>query len=111
MSDEDPNEELYFNLPRGIEEKEIGMAIAAGNNRLALEIARDTAEKICRAKGTVTSDDVRRHLRLKPSDVRDSQNWIGSIFRTKTFVWTGDRIKSTIIRNHAAEIKVWRLKF
>ncbi|MAH51793.1 hypothetical protein CMI37_38610 [Candidatus Pacearchaeota archaeon] len=103
-------EQLELDLSAGIELRDMGMALAAGNNRMALEIARGAAEKICREKGVVTSDDVRQRLGLNPSDIRDSQNWMGSIFRVPQFIWTGERVKSRIPRNHAAEIKVWTLK-
>ena len=103
-------EQLTLDLSAGLELREMGMALAAGNNARALEIARDVAVGIAQEQGTVTSDDVRYRLNLRPSNIRDSQNWMGSIFRDRRFVWTGRRIKSRIARNHAAEIKVWALR-
>jgi len=101
--------QLELDLGGSIELREIGMARAAQSRQEMLEIARAVAEEIAREQGTVTSDDVRYRLNLAPSNIRDSQNWMGSIFRGGAFVWTGEYINSKIRRNHAAPIKVWRL--
>ena len=102
-------DQLELSLGKGVVLREQGMNLAAMNNKEKLEAAREVAVEIAREKGEVTSDDVRYHLNLKPSDRRDSQNWMGSIFRDRRFAYTGRRIKSKIARNHAAEIKVWCL--
>ena len=100
--------QLQLDLDGGRELREIGMARAAQSRQEMLEIARAVAEEIAREQGTVTSDDVRYRLNLAPSNIRDSQNWIGSIFRGGGFIWTGDYVNSKIRRNHAAPIKVWK---
>ena len=100
-------DQLELSLGKGVVLREQGMNLAAMNNKEKLDIAREVAVEIAREKGEVTSDDVRYHLNLKPSDRRDRQNWMGSIFRDRRFSYTGRRIKSKIARNHAAEIKVW----
>jgi len=102
-------DQLELSLGKSVVLREQGMNLAAMNNKEKLEAAREVAVEIAREKGEVTSDDVRYHLNLKPSDRRDSQNWMGSIFRDRRFAYTGRRIKSKIARNHAAEIKVWCL--
>ena len=102
-------DQLELSLGKGVVLREQGMNLAAMNNKEKLEAAREVAVEIAREKGEVTSDDVRYRLNLKPSDRRDSQNWMGSIFRDRRFSYTGRRIKSKIARNHAAEIKVWCL--
>jgi hypothetical protein len=102
-------EQLEFNLDSGLELKKLGMALAANNNTMLLKISRNAAERIALERGVVTSDDVRVHLNLRPNAKRDSNNWMGSIFRDKRFVWTGHYINSKLPLNHAAPIKVWRL--
>ena len=103
--------QLELDLGAAIEQRGLGMAraAAAGDNRKMLALSRDVAEEIARLNGVVTSDDVRYRLNLAPSNKRDSQNWMGSIFRDSRFTWTGDYVNSKIRRNHAAPIKVWRL--
>ena len=102
-------DQLELSLGKSVVLREQGMNLAAMNNKEKLDIAREVAVEIAREKGEVTSDDVRYYLNLKPSNRRDSQNWMGSIFRDRRFSYTGRRIKSKIARNHAAEIKVWCL--
>lgn len=106
---EDEQVQLAFDEERGLQLKEIGMALAAENNKMLLLISREVAEKIAKEKGKVTSDDVRLYLNLRPSAKRDSNNWMGSIFRDRRFTWTGEYVRSKLPLNHAAPIKVWEL--
>ena len=106
---EDEQVQLAFDEERGLQLKEIGMALAAENNKMLLLISREVAEKIAKEKGKVTSDDVRLYLNLRPSAKRDSNNWMGSIFRDRRFTWTGEYVRSKLPLNDAAPIKVWEL--
>ena len=103
--------QLELDLDAAIEQRDLGMAraAAAGDNRKMLALSRDVAEEIARLNGVVTSDDVRYRLNLAPSNKRDSQNWMGSMFKDRRFVWTGKYVKCRIPCNHANNIKVWRL--
>jgi len=101
--------QLELDLDGGVELREEGMARAATNRQEMLELSRDVAEEIARSNGVVTSDDVRYHLNLAPSNKQSSQNWMGSMFRDPRFTWTGDYVNSKIRRNHARPIRVWRL--
>jgi hypothetical protein len=87
-----------------------GMAISAGKNNIPLQKARKVAESLALARsGTVTSDDVSREL----SRLGENGNLgaaAGSIFKTGRWEFTGDRVMSKRITNHAREIKVWKLK-
>jgi len=101
-------DELQMDLLGGLRDKKKGMNQAALPKSEVLELCRDEAERICRRQGTVTSDDVRRALNLAPVGT-NQQNWIGSIFKDKRFVSTGEMVKSTIRRNHGRLLTVWRL--
>ena len=103
--------QLELDLGAAIEQRDIGMAraAAAGDNRKMLALSRDVAEQIAAENGTVTCEDVRAALTLVPQHTRDSQNWMGSMFKDRRFVWTGKYVKCRIPCNHANNIKVWRL--
>ena len=104
--------QLELDLDAAIEQRDLGMAraAAAGNNKKLLAISREVAEQIATEKGTVTCEDVRAALTLMPQHHRrDSQNWMGSMFKDRRFVWTGKYVKCRIPCNHANNIKVGRL--
>ena len=84
--------------------KDEGMARAAENNKTLLTESRDIAVEIARTKGVVTADDVAKYIfprKLGPA--------AGSLFRDRRFTFTGNRVKSTQSKNHARELKVWKL--
>jgi len=83
--------------------KDEGMRIAAENRRHLLTRARQIAMTAAHQNGTVTADDVAKRLdgALGPA--------AGSVFKTKDFIFTGERVRSTQENNHARELKVWRL--
>ena len=103
--------QLELDLGAAIEQRDIGMARASavGDNKRMLALSRDVAEQIATENGTVTCEDVRAALTLVPQHTRDSQNWMGSMFKDRRFVWTGRYVKCKIPWNHANNIKVWRL--
>ena len=86
--------------------KESGMALAAANRpgalstaqRIAIEIAESRPDRTCHM------DLVRERF---PDDLGPAA---GSVFRGSKWVFTGNRIRSTLPANHARELKVWRLK-
>lgn len=101
--------------------KDAGMLKAAKNRKYLLEIARTIARRIALAGGgvsttqpltgkmdlCVTADDVGAEMEAK--GYPDLGPAAGSIFKTKEWVWTGHRIRSNKISNHARELRVWRL--
>jgi len=73
-----------------------------------LSIAREYARTIARERGVVTADDVGRAMRSDglPDSLGPAA---GSLFRGPDWEWTGERKKSTRIKNHSRELRVWRL--
>lgn len=92
--------------------KDEGMALAAEKRQELLHWVREIAVSICRQRGVVTADDVGKYVydkhqidiakRLGPA--------MGSLFKDSRFEFTGSRVKSARKKNHAREVKVWRLK-
>jgi hypothetical protein len=101
--------DVQLNLKLGRELRDQGMNLAAMNRQQALQFARRAAAQLARVNGTVTSDDVRRAIQLGKGR-SNGQNWIGSIFKTPEFVWTGQVVQSALPGNHARLIRVWRLR-
>jgi len=84
--------------------KNSGMELAAENAQDHLSRAREIAASIAlRGNGTCNADQVLMEFpSVSPGP------WCGSIFRGKEWVFTGERIHSSRVSNHAREIKVWR---
>lgn len=101
--------QLRFDLDQGEALRDEGMAMAALTQSELLAEARDEAVRIARAQGYVTIDDVRRAAHVPPGTT-NGQNWIGSVFKDKRFVWTGRMKKSEIPSNHGRMIRVWSLR-
>ena len=102
-----------FDLNTGIQLKQEGMEQAARNRRDMLDEARDIAESIAmqRSDRKITMDAVIHGLikRYGEGAVTVLGNSAGSVFKSGDWEWTGERIKSVRVRNHARELKVWRL--
>lgn len=88
--------------------KESGMTAAAEKRPSDLELAREIARSLCKANGTANADEVGRLLDERHGVVSLGPA-AGSIFKCG-FVFTGRRVRSTRTKNHARELKVWRLK-
>ena len=97
-----------FNFSESMNRKEAGMAAAAASKNIVLDQARSIARLLAAQNGEVTADDVQRELERR--DLPSLGPAAGSLFRTKDFVFTGKRIKSSKISNHAREIRVWALR-
>lgn len=110
MNTQPPNDAPLFDLISGLAKKEEGKALAAANRHDLLEIARDIAVRLAKEYGTVTADDVGRELEKDNIRVEDVGPAMGSLFAGKQWEFTGQRVKSSRVSNHARELKVWRLK-
>lgn len=88
--------------------RDAGMATTELANADFIRTMRAKAIEIAKAKGVVTSDDLRKHaqeLQIGPSH----PNAWGALFRVgKTWRVVG-RIKSKLSSNHSREIRVWAL--
>lgn len=92
--------------------KDEGMAKAARKRTVTLSLARNIAALIAsgRPDRTCTADDVMQGLidvGIQPEELGPAA---GSIFRGKAWEFTGRWINSARVSNHAASIRVWRLK-
>jgi len=105
----EPELQLEFSLAEGRKLRNIGMALAALPRSEQLATARQVAEEICRANGNVCIDEVREALQLEAGP-SNGANWMGSVFRTRTFIWKGEIKYSTYTKNHARMIKLWELR-
>lgn len=88
------------------EARDIGMKRVEQNNARFMHVARETAKRIARRRGTVTADDVRAECPLDPLHY----NAWGPLFCTKDFEFTGEKRKSKLKQGHGNEQKVWRLR-
>ncbi|MCC9603531.1 hypothetical protein LOC67_23525 [Stieleria sp. JC731] len=93
-----------------MDRKERGMQLAANKSDkfpLLLE-ARQIAEALAIAhpKRETNADKVSAVLVARGIDLGPAA---GSLFRGRQWQFTGKRIKSAKVSNHAREIKVWRL--
>ena len=99
-----------FDLLEANQLKETGMTNAMnGSKHLLLDRARHVAKQIAmlRDSRTVSADDVFKAL-AEEGITESLGNAAGSLFRGSEWEFTGERIKSRRISNHAREIKVWR---
>jgi len=73
-----------------------------------LRVARSVAIQVAGFQGTVTAEDVRK--RLEAADIFPRHcNAYGALFKVKDFEFTGDWKKSTVVKHHASDLRVWRL--
>lgn len=98
-----------FNLAAGLEQKEEGLARAAGARKELLGKAKEIAITIALEKGTVTSDDVYRRMEAVGLDPDGLGPAAGAVFRG-SFEFTGQWDKSSRVRNHGSDLRVWQLK-
>lgn len=102
--------QLAFNLDASRTAKASGMGLAAINRESLLSLARKVAVQIAKANGgTCNMDQVSLALIGKGIDPRCLGNAAGSVFKTKDWIFTGERIQSAKVSSHAREVKVWRL--
>lgn len=86
--------------------KERGLDAVEANSDKWVERMRFHARNICKARGQVTCDDLRRQADITKDQPHSPHAW-GSIFRGKGWVCTG-RTQSNYGSNHAREIRTWR---
>ena len=88
--------------------KQMGMESCAAHYRDQLLKAQRIAVDCARAKGTVTSDDVREEAERRGMVLSFGKNWVGSIFRGRGWVKDGFTT-SRHAAGHGRVIAVWRL--
>jgi hypothetical protein len=98
-----------FDAKFGAAARDAGLALASMNNTDFLETARSIARQICRVKGEVTADDVRRETESRGIQPNTSAAW-GALFKSPDFAFSGRYQQSTYISTHAREQRVWVLK-
>ena len=100
-----------FDLVKGESEKAKGMSAASWSRSDLLAEARTIACELAMARETreCHADSVNREMKRRGIPFEDLGPAAGSIFKGRDWVFTGKRIKSARISNHARELKVWRL--
>ena len=97
-----------FDGPKSESLKKRGMSSAAAANSEPLALARSIAVELCHRHGETDADAVGRLLRQRHG-IETLGPSAGSIFKSG-FEFTGKRRRSERKKNHAREIKIWRLK-
>jgi len=100
-----------FDLVEGEKEKATGMSAASWSRSDLLAKARTIACELAIERETreVHADNVYREMKRRGIPFEGLGPAAGSIFKGRDWVFTGKRIKSARISNHARDIKVWRL--
>jgi len=88
--------------------KDAGMLQAEENQPTLVQIARQIAIELCQKNGTTTADEVGQVL-WRDHGIDSLGPAAGSVFRDKRFEFTGRRVRSKRVSNHARELKVWML--
>lgn len=96
-----------FDMTESERRKEVGMDAAATAGMSVLALARKVAKDLCLEHGETNADEVGQVL-WRDYRIKSLGPVAGSIFKDG-FVFTGRRVKSARKKNHAREIKVWRL--
>jgi hypothetical protein len=98
---------MSFDLQQSLAFKELGMGLAADAAEEPLKKARSIAFQIARSGSReCDSDQVFKGL----GEGFPTGPWAGSIFKGQDWEFTGKRIRSSRISNHAREIKIWKLR-
>ena len=88
------------------------MSLLRATRAERIEHARAWARVLIRRHGRTTSRAVRSEMQREGSlDPAESDYWLGAVFRTGEFAWTGEyESYGDAARNiHERTIKVWRL--
>ena len=93
-----------------LEERDRGMAQAAGHNGDILHLARGYAYKHVMAHGTVTIEDVRAALDHALGKGWPGGNWLGSVFKQKRWAPTGRWVQTSHKGGHRRAVREWRLR-
>lgn len=88
-----------------INSKDEAMIILEITRGHLLDKARDVAERICEARGYVTTDDVRQAMAIEPGN----NKWLGAVFKSDEWEKMG-YVTSTVKTSHSRPILKWRLK-
>lgn len=103
-----------FNTEHSTEARDIGMELAATKRAALLNEAREAARLIALAhkRRECTADDVGQWFESLPTPVDIAKELgpsMGSLFKGREWEFTGKRVRSSRVSNHARELKVWRL--
>jgi len=98
-----------FDAYQGESLKRGGQELAADNRADLLDQARGIARSIAaNGDGTCNADQV--GIAMRQAGMEELGPAAGSLFKGKEWEFTGDRVLSTRVSNHARELKVWRYK-
>jgi hypothetical protein len=97
-----------FDWEKSVSRKEHGIDAAAASKSVVLQQAREIAAELCRLYGETDADEVGKVMDERHG-VETMGPAAGAIFR-QGFEFTGRRKTSSRKKNHAREIKIWKLK-
>ena len=99
---------FVFDRQKSDDAKADGMRRAADARPEPLQHARHVARELCEQFGETNADIVGTEMKARYG-IDSLGPAAGSLFKVG-FVFTGRRVRSTRISNHARELKVWRLE-
>lgn len=103
-------QQRLFDQRAGAAARDAGMKQAADRKNSLLEYARGIAYRLALKNGTVTADCVAKSL-VRSGITEDQFGcWMGSLFRGRDFVFTGEFRQSDRVSNHGRYNRVWGLK-
>lgn len=100
--------QITLNLEQGRYLRDRGIELASMRNQTFLETVRSAARMICREKGTVTCDDVRKWASDNNIEPTTPNGW-GALFKSPEFVSVG-YTQSAQVQRHGGILRVWKLK-
>lgn len=98
-----------WSIQDGEARKKAGMSLAAGANARNLARAREIAVQIA-SRHSLRECEAESVGKMLQDEGIAPGPWMGSLFKGGCWEFTGQRIKSSLVTNHARELKVWRLK-
>lgn len=103
---------MEVSLKKGLEQQQLAMDLMETNNDSFIESMRSVARMMCRARGAISTDDLRIWFDMNqaakgiPSPT-SNKVW-GTIFKSKDFVQHGFT-RSRIPHCHGRMIMTWKL--
>jgi hypothetical protein len=100
--------EDLFDLNKGREKRDAGIALVSINNKEFIAEMRKFANDLAKHTGQVHVDDVREYAIAKGIRPNHSNAW-GAVFRGSEFTQSGEYRASRLISNHGHRSPVWIL--
>lgn len=96
-----------FDQAESIAAADRGINAAASHNATLLVEAREVARELAKGGRAISADDVVEGMMRRGYGVHCLGNAAGSLFRTRGWRATGERVKSKRIHAHANDLRLW----